>query len=165
MKLYLDKMKHSLCGFSQYCNNVFCFCVSFFFSIISMGDHYQIWIGMAPKDANNECLIIRDWSYLRDFRRCGLISGSVSECDVWDLGSPSQPRELSLFLMSVNQDVELSASPVPCLSSCHHGRCHCNNELKLWTISKFQLNSFLHKCCHGDGASSKQKNAGNHHRL
>ena len=122
-------MKHSLCVCSQSFNKLFCFCMSFYFSVISKGDHYQISIGMAPKDASNECLIIRDWIYLRDFRRCGLITGSVAEC----LGfkKPKLAPVALFFLMSVNQDVELSTSPVPCLYSCHHGLCHRNSELKI----------------------------------
>ena len=53
---------------------------------------------------------------------------------------------LSLPLLPVDQDVELSAPPAPCFLP-------DNNGVTLSTVSLPQLNVFLDKHCHGHGVS------------
>jgi hypothetical protein len=42
----------------------------------------------------------------------------------------------------LDEDVELSAPPAPCLPACCHASCHDNNELNLWTSKPEPI-----KCC------------------
>jgi hypothetical protein len=79
-----------------------------------------------------ECLVIRKGHYLRRNRRCSLVGGNMSL-----IGSAAlrfqkpKPGPVSLFLLPVNWDVELStASPAICLPAYHHAPLH-DNQLNL----------------------------------
>lgn len=77
------------------------------------------------------------------FRRCGLVRGSV-----WlEVGSEVKEAHaksrVSLFLLPLDPDVELSTSLAPCLPVCHYALGRDHNELNLWNCKLTQLNSFI----------------------
>lgn len=68
------------------------------------------------------------WPY---WKKCVIGDG------LWGFKCSSQAQLHSLFLLSVDPDVELSAtSPTPCLPVCHHN----DNRLNLWNVSQAQFN-------------------------
>jgi hypothetical protein len=64
----------------------------------------------------------------------------------WALGfqNPKPSLVLLLFLFSLDQDVELSATSLPpCLPLCHHDPCHDANGLNLWNNKQALSKCFL----------------------
>ena len=58
--------------------------------------------------------------------------------------------------MQVDQDVDLSAPPAPCVPACCHASTMMIMDLTSETVSQAQLNVVLYKSCHGHGVSSQQ---------
>ena len=66
--------------------------------------------------------------------RCGIVRGSVSLGTDFEVSeAQARPRVFhSLFLLPMDQDVELSApSPALCLPACCHASSHDDNGLNL----------------------------------
>ena len=79
-----------------------------------------LWIRIAHINRQAQifdCFITRDWHYLREIRRCGLIGWSVS-LGV-GFGVSKAQACVSLFLLPLDSDIDLSASsPAWCLLAC-----------------------------------------------
>ena len=72
----------------------------------------------APKAHIFECLVIREWYYLRGIRRCGLVEGSVSLGVDFGISKAQASPNGSFFLLPLNPDAEFSAaSPAPCVTT------------------------------------------------
>ena len=103
-----------------------------------------------------ECLVHREWHYLRVIRRCGLVGGSVSQ-EVGFEVSKAQPRSsVSLFLLPVDPDVKFSLLQH---RVCPRATMLPDTMTMDWiseTVSQPQLNVFLYKRGHGHGVSSQQ---------
>ena len=72
--------------------------------------------------------------------RCGLVGGSVSTW-VWTLRElPLSYLRMWVFCLCSEQDVELSAPPVPCLPGCCYASHRDDNGLNSEAVSQPQLN-------------------------
>jgi len=69
-----------------------------------------------------ECLVIREWHYLRGIKRCGLVVGGSVALGEGFRVSGTQARHSaspSSFFLLVDPDVELLAPPAPaCMPPC-----------------------------------------------
>lgn len=105
-----------------YCVYV-CMCVCYIFLII------VVWMKMAPI-----CHIGRVTIERRGFvgSRCSLVGESLSQWWPLDFHNIKPgPVSFSLFLLPVDQDIELLAhSPAPCLPACYS--CPNNDRLNFW---------------------------------
>jgi hypothetical protein len=61
-----------------------------------------------------ECLVIKEWHYLRRIRRCGLVGGSLSLGADIEVSKAQAYPSIFLLLLPTKLNVELSApSPAP----------------------------------------------------
>lgn len=65
-------------------------------------------------------------------RGYGLVEGSMSLRMGFEVSKAQARLDGSLFLLSKDPDVKLSATcPARCLSACHHASCHSGDGLDL----------------------------------
>jgi hypothetical protein len=77
-------------------------------------------------------LVIREWSYWRGFRRHALVGGYVSLGVDFRVSESHINSRVTLFLMPVDPDVELSNTPpATCLHVCCHTPYYDDNGLNL----------------------------------